>query len=1650
MDKKILSKILAVMLVITLTFANFIFLAVYAGKTYAANVNYEEQETSINKTDISFDAYFISDTGEKTHTKTTEMNNSELKLFLNVSVAKGYLKDAIISIKDSNFKVINGEELPEGVESIDRENNTITLKQINKGENREIALPIEVIKDEKFDLNNFSKEAKVNLTGIFVNDSAKELKAEKTILVNLSLSENAEAYLEGTISKYVAFEEEGKKKELLQLKIHSNVVDNILPVRKAEINVEVPTLHGLVPKYISVFSTSTKATNGNSDILFEIDDYVYENGIIQLIVQNEADENNKISWLKNAVDEYIVNLVYEVDESTEGNNQSNPEKIELGIESKLSLYNNEEKNIEKKVNQELELPEILNNVVSFELKNEMSEIAKGYMLVKDAANTEYTQNIEVNIGYSPIVNNIEISKGSEYYSDSKEKQYTATTYYKKIEINRDNLLKLLGENGTIEILDGEEKLATLNSTNTEYVFEKEISEVKMVASSPKSEGTLIITTQKYIKSSEYDVKVISALNKMTTTIAGTTEEGKEQSTAETTLVEPTLQVKASISNSKLSTVIVNEDVELRVALQTNNNTNKLFKNPVIEVELPSYIKEVKINNVNLLYNTELVATQGQLSTNSAGNKVITVKLEGEQTKFNDVLSVEGITLIIGTNLTVAQITPSITQKMQVKVTNNATEVVVADANIDYVAPTGIITLNSISGYNTNNEKVTSMSGNMETGKIKVAAKGITATQTITVINNYEYTCGNIKILGRTPTKANKDISTEKDLGSTFTAKMVSQIKTVEGIASEDVTIYYSEKENATEDLTNIENKWTVNKEEVETVKSYLIVLNNQMAKGDKVSFSYDIEIPEGLTREQSTYSTYKVYYTNLDGALAGVNETAAATVVGLSTGKGVELDVKLSAKIENGAELTTGEGVKEGEIIEYTIKVTNKGKVDASNIKVSAKIPEKSYFTTKEEEAAGFAYLKDFNITEYTETIDSLKVNESKEIIFYLTVGPRVEYTLEDFISREDFETDEEYQEMLQDRNWEETITRLNALDVKIKATATVIEEQEEICFESNEIINSKIRAYMKLTLEDDGLKKEEGNILRYYLDVEKLGYDTYHNAEIKVELPDGLTYKGSEYQGGAIVETISGNILKWTVREFDTDMYIVFDCEIDKIKENKTISIVVTGTCDEYNGKITSNVMSFNIGTPKLEISHSISNTGVLTEKEEVIYKIVLKNTTNVEIYNVLLEDYLSEGLMAKEIKYTIGDNTNTISYSGTQPKLSLSKIQAYEEVVIELKVMVQELKKDDTEGTVSNRFEVTGDNLEKISSNTIESTVNKKIYEFDDKDQIITYYSISGVAWLDENSNGIRELEEETLSDIPVLLLSQEGKTISSSFTGENGTYIFKNIPKGNYVIAFLYDMTNYNVTAYQVGEETNNNDVVTMELSIEGVKTSCAATNVITISTKNINNIDMGLVINPKFDLSLNKTISKVTVQTNKNTTTKTYNNSVLQKIEIPSGELNNATVAIEYLITVKNNGAIAGYAKRIVDYLSTTDLKFNSETNPDWYLGTDGNLYNSTMSNTLLQPGESVTLKLVLTKKVSEDNTGLTNNTAEIYEAFNDEGIEDYNSTPANKASNENDLGQADIIIGPKTGVVLYLGTVLSFMMILTAGIYILNKKVIKKM
>ena len=82
-------------------------------------------------------------------------------------------------------------------------------------------------------------------------------------------------------------------------------------------------------------------------------------------------------------------------------------------------------------------------------------------------------------------------------------------------------------------------------------------------------------------------------------------------------------------------------------------------------------------------------------------------------------------------------------------------------------------------------------------------------------------------------------------------------------------------------------------------------------------------------------------------------------------------------------------------------------------------------------------------------------------------------------------------------------------------------------------------------------------------------------------------------------------------------------------------------------------------------------------------------------------------------------------------------------------------------------------------------------------------------------------------------------------------------------------------------------------------------------------------------------------------------------------------------------------------------------------------------------------------------MTNNNLGLYSNSAEIVESYNDLGLEDIDSIAGNKASTEDDISSADVLISVKTGqVFIFIGiTLISVATVLLAA-YIIKKKVIK--
>ena len=203
---------------------------------------------------------------------------------------------------------------------------------------------------------------------------------------------------------------------------------------------------------------------------------------------------------------------------------------------------------------------------------------------------------------------------------------------------------------------------------------------------------------------------------------------------------------------------------------------------------------------------------------------------------------------------------------------------------------------------------------------------------------------------------------------------------------------------------------------------------------------------------------------------------------------------------------------------------------------------------------------------------------------------------------------------------------------------------------------------------------------------------------------------------------------------------------------------------------------------------------------------------------------------------------------------------------------------------------------------------------------------------------------------------------------------------------------------------------------------------------------------------FDLSLLKYVTQVIVtEDGVQKVTETGNvgdeNDIIPKVEIHKKKLSTTEVKFAYTIKITNEGDIPGYAKEISDDIPE-GLEFVPEDNPQWILGEDGWIHTRALENTLLQPGESTTVKVIFKWINSGNNLGIKTNTAEITEDYNDKDVPDIDSTPGNKAPGEDDIDIAEVLLSISTGraqTYFVLGT--AVLITLASGIAIIRKFVI---
>ena len=571
-----------------------------------------------------------------------------------------------------------------------------------------------------------------------------------------------------------------------------------------------------------------------------------------------------------------------------------------------------------------------------------------------------------------------------------------------------------------------------------------------------------------------------------------------------------------------------------------------------------------------------------------------------------------------------------------------------------------------------------------------------------------------------------------------------------------------------------------------------------------------------------------------------------------------------------------------------------------------------------------------------------------------------------------------------------------------------------------------------------------KGETVEYKIRVRAMKMDPTEDVKVRINLPEGVTFdnatsyndKGEELKGEYKKSSHSVEFDFESIDQY-ADITLVFKVN-QNINDDKIG--ITTNVSSENLDKMYAKTKEYTVIKGRLDISYGNNlDNNYVKDGDEITYKLKIKNISGgilhgIDIRSEFPEELELSGITLKkeseedeEVISGIGNVLNTIQYLEDNESLEMTiKVIAQETSEKEKKVINYVTVSTTDQTYRSDTIEMIIQATSETSGNSTQNAYSQESSYNSDNSYIGTgEYKITGKIWNDVNSDGTRDSDEKGIENIVAVLYNAETDTVITKVATDSiGNYVFAKLPSGKYYIVYEYNTEKYSLTDYKkqgVSADKNSDAILANEQS---------KTDVITIKDRSISNIDVGLIDGNVFDFYLTKTISKITVQNDTEIKTIEGNDETLAKVEIKAKDLATSTVYIEYKITVVNNGQVAGTVEKVVDYLPK-EMNLDTEINKNWYIGSDGNAYNEELAGTVIEPKQSKELTLIVSKEVTEENTGISTNKAEIAAISNDKQFQDIDSSPGNGATDEDDLGQADVIISISTG-----GGVVSTMVIIT--------------
>ena len=398
----------------------------------------------------------------------------------------------------------------------------------------------------------------------------------------------------------------------------------------------------------------------------------------------------------------------------------------------------------------------------------------------------------------------------------------------------------------------------------------------------------------------------------------------------------------------------------------------------------------------------------------------------------------------------------------------------------------------------------------------------------------------------------------------------------------------------------------------------------------------------------------------------------------------------------------------------------------------------------------------------------------------------------------------------------------------------------------------------------------------------------TTATVKITDDLPKGLTYvpNSSNYMEPEITENDDGSTtLTWYVYDavINEPMdEITFEAHISEDSSDgtqyTTIATIFAGDIDKRKVELrrSSNAISIiNLASHRL---YKTIDTPVIERNGVIHFTVSYKNNTDDTIPNFQLLDILpyngdSRGTsfngtytLDKLVVTQEGSDGTTISNDNlsvlyTNDENARNTNSKDENLGVGWnEASTQDINQQATafcvKGEVGEQGKVTVDvylktngnkGLDKyVNNSTAQVYANAEEMQTSNVSSQVIKRKLEGMAWLDDNSNGIKDENESFASGAEVTLLDEngnqakdvDGDVISSVKTDENGYYSFVDLPKGNYYVKVASPLFKYTLTEKQVGTNATINSKFNVENSETDEITKLNTSNLPELTVSNVN--------------------------------------------------------------------------------------------------------------------------------------------------------------------------------------------------------------------